>query len=57
MRAKQYLDNPNTSIYFYHKGLIKYVGVILKEKMEVLIDQEIKNALWRRGDTIFYKKV
>lgn len=23
MRVKQYQDNPNASIYFYHKGLIK----------------------------------
>lgn len=56
MRVKQYLDNPNASIYFYHKGLIKYVGVMLKGKMEVLLDQETKNALWKRGDTIFYKE-
>lgn len=56
MRVKQYLDNPNASIYFYHKGLIKYVGVMLKGKMEVLLDQETKNALWERGDTIFYKE-
>lgn len=24
--------------------------------MEVLIDQDIKDMIWRRGDTIFYKK-
>ncbi len=23
--------------------------------MEVLTDQEIKNKLWRKGDTMFYK--
>ena len=28
---------------FYHKGLFKYVGVMLKGKMEVLTDQETKN--------------
>lgn len=56
MRVKQYLNNPNASIYFYHKGLFKYVGVMLKGKMEVLTDQETKNALWKKGDTIFYKK-
>ncbi len=38
MRVKQYLNNPNASIYFYHKGLVKYVGVMLKGKMEVLTD-------------------
>ncbi len=56
MRVKQYQNNPNASIYFYHKGLIKYVGVMLKGKMEILTDQEIKNAIWEKGDTIFYKK-
>jgi general stress protein 26 len=56
MRVKQYQNNPNASIYFYHKGLIKYVGVMLIGKMEVLTDQEIKSKLWKTGDTIFYKK-
>ena len=56
MRVKQYQENPNSSIYFYHKGLFKYVGVMLIVKMEVLTDQETKNMIWKKGDTIFYKK-
>ena len=56
MRVAQYKKNPKASIYFYHKGLIKYVGVMLTGKMEVLTDQETKNAIWKRGDTLFYKK-
>ena len=56
MRVKQYQDNPNASIYFYHKGFIKYVGVMLKGKMEVLTDQETKNAIWQKEDTMFYIK-
>ena len=56
MRVKQYQKNSNASIYFYHKGLIKYVGVMLKGKMEVLTDQETKNMIWKKGDTMFYKK-
>ena len=56
MRVKQYMDNPNASIYFYHKGLIRYEGVMLKGKMEVLTDQETKNMIWRKGDTMFYKE-
>lgn len=56
MRVKQYKNNPNASIYFYHKGLIKYVGIMLKGKMEVLTDQDTKNMIWEKGDTIFYKK-
>ena len=55
MRVKQYLNNPNACIYFYHKGLIKYTGVMLKGKMEVLTDQKMKDMIWRKGDTIFYK--
>jgi len=38
MRVKHFQDNHNASIYFYHKGLVKYVGVMLKGKMEVLTD-------------------
>ena len=56
MRVKQYLANPKASIYFYHKGLIKYVGVMLTGTMEVLTDQETKNMIWKKGDKIFYKK-
>lgn len=54
MRVKQYMRNPNASIYFYHKGFIKYTGVMLKGKMEVLTDPETKEMIWRRGDTMFY---
>ena len=56
MRVKQYKDNSSASIYFYHKGFMKYVGVMLKGKMEVLTDQETKNMIWEKGDTMFYKK-
>ena len=56
MRAKQYKDHPEACIYFYHKGLIKYTGVMLKGDMEVLTDQETKNMIWKKGDTMFYKK-
>ncbi len=56
LRVKQFQNNANASIYFYHKGLIKYTGVMLVGKMEVLTDQDTKNLIWRRGDTMFYKK-
>ena len=55
MRVSQYRDNPNASIYFFRKGLIRYAGVMLKGKMEVLTDPEAKAMIWRRGDTVFYK--
>lgn len=54
MRVKQYKDNASASIYFYHKGFFKYVGVMLKG--EVLTDQEMKSIIWKKGDTMFYKK-
>lgn len=56
MRVNQYKNNPNASIYFYHKGLFKYQGVMLIGKMEVLTDQETKNMIWKKFDTIFYKQ-
>lgn len=56
LRVKQFRNNSNASIYFYHKGLIKYTGVMLVGKMQVLTDQDTKNMMWRRGDTMFYKK-
>lgn len=56
LRVKQFQNNSNACIYFYHKGLIKYTGVMLVGKMEVLTDQETKDMIWRKGDTIFYKK-
>lgn len=56
MRVKQYQNNTNASVYFYHKGFVKYEGVMLKGTMEVLTDQETKNMIWKIGDTMFYKK-
>ena len=56
MRVRQYKANPKACIYFYHKGLIKYTGVMLEGKMEVLTDQNTKEMIWRKGDTLFYKK-
>ena len=55
MRVRQYKNNQKACVYFYHKGLIKYQGVMLKGKMEVLTDQETKNMIWHKGDTMFYK--
>ena len=56
MRVSQYRENSKACIYFYHKGLIRYEGVMLKGRMEVLTDQKTKELIWRRGDTLFYKK-
>lgn len=56
MRVRQYRENPNACIYFFHKGLIRYVGVMLIGHMEVIHDQKLKEMLWQRGDTMFYKE-
>ncbi len=56
VKVQQYRNNSKASIYFYHKGLIKYVGLMLKGEMQVLTDQETKNMIWKRGDTMFYKR-
>ena len=55
LRVRHFQENPKASVYFYRKGLVKYVGVLLTGKMEVLTDQETKNRIWKKGDTIFYK--
>ena len=55
MRVAQFRRDPHACIYFYHKGLIRYTGVMLKGTMEVLTDQAAKDLIWRRGDTMFYK--
>jgi general stress protein 26 len=56
MRVAQYRDNPKASIYFYHKGLVKYEGVMLIGTMEVLEDAILKQELWQIGDKMFYPK-
>ena len=56
MRVRQYKAHPEASIYFYHKGLIRYTGLMLKGRMEVLTDQKTKEMIWRKGDTLFYRK-
>ena len=55
MRVQQFLNNPKSSLYFFHKGLIRYEGVMLIGTMEVLTDQAIKDEIWRKGDTVYYK--
>lgn len=56
MRTQQYRNNPKASIYFYQRGRFRYEGIMLTGTMEVLTDAEIKQEIWRTGDTIFYKQ-
>lgn len=55
-KVKQYLANNKACIYFYKRGKFKFQGVTIKGTMQVYIDQETKNKIWRFGDKLFYKK-
>lgn len=56
MRARQYMQNPKASIYFYHRGRFRYEGIMLTGTMEVLQDAAIKEEIWQPGDNIYYKE-
>lgn len=56
IRVNQYRENEKACIYFFHKGVLRYEGVMLIGTMEVLEDAETKKEIWRTGDTMFYKK-
>ncbi len=55
LRVSQWRENEKACVYFYSKGWFSYVGIMLTGKIEVLTDQEIKNEIWRMGDSMFYK--
>lgn len=54
MRVGQYTHNPNACVYFFDKRY--YRGVMLKGTMEVLLDSDIKEMIWRDGDEMYYPK-
>ena len=56
MRVRQYTNNDKACIYFYSMDSLKYEGVMLIGKMEILTDKETKELIWRSGDTMFYSK-
>lgn len=56
LRATQFMKNPKASIYFYNRGRFRYEGVMLTGTMEVLQDAQIKEEIWRTGDTMYYKE-
>jgi len=55
-RVQQYRDDPKASIYFYHKGLVRYRGLMLKGMFEILEDEASKGMIWKAGDKLFYPK-
>ena len=56
MRVQQYLKDPKACMYFFHKGMVRYQGLMLKGTMEVLEDEASKRMIWRTGDTMYYRK-
>ncbi len=56
LRAQQFMQNPKASVYFYHRGRFRYEGIMLIGTMEVLQDAEIKQEIWRTGDTMYYRQ-
>ncbi len=56
MRTGQYQKNPKASLYFYNRGRFRYEGIMLIGTMEVLQDPQIKEELWEKGDTVYYKQ-
>ena len=55
-KVEQYQKNNKACIYFYERGRFKYQGASIKGTMQVCIDQETKDRIWRFGDKLFYKK-
>ena len=55
-KVAQFLENNKACVYFYERGRFKYTGVTVKGTVEVCTDQPTKDAIWRFGDTMFYKK-
>ena len=53
MRVKQYKNNPKSCIYFYDKRFFR--EVMLKGRMEVLDDKEIRQEIWKDEFSIYYK--
>ncbi len=52
MRVQQYRENAKACIYFCDRRYFR--GVMLIGTMEVLETQDIKEMIWREGDTMYY---
>lgn len=55
-KVRQYTENGKACVYFYKRGRFKYQGVCLKGEMQVCLDQDTKDEIWRFGDKLFYKR-
>lgn len=54
MKVQSFKQNPKACVYFCDKRF--YRGAMLKGTIEVLEDQETKEMIWKRGDTMYYKE-
>ena len=52
MRVAQFTRNPKACVYFFDPR--RFTGVMLKGTMDVLHDAEVKKAVWRDGDDMYY---
>lgn len=52
-KVKFFRENPKASIYFVDKRFFR--GVSLIGTVEVLETAEVKERIWQRGDTMYYK--
>lgn len=55
-KVRQFIANSKGSVYFYKRGLFRYQGVLITGEVEVCTDQNTKQEIWRKGDTVFYKQ-
>ncbi len=55
VRVAQYNANEKACVYFYKRGRLSYMGVMLVGTMQVLTEQSIKDEIWRVGDGMVYK--
>lgn len=51
-KVAHFRTNPKACIYFCDKRFFR--GVMLKGTVEVLEDQESKDLIWQKGDTMYY---
>jgi general stress protein 26 len=51
-RVSQFKKNPKASVYFYDAG--RFTGLLLVGNVEVLLDLESKERLWRDGWEVYY---
>ncbi len=51
-RVAQFQKEPKACIYFYDRRFFR--GVMLRGRMEILLDAEHKELIWRDGDEMYY---